>query len=75
VERTPCVEDKRATNARLTEAGFAKVVQTAPGHVATVRQNVIDPLTAEDVADLDRVMGRILDTLDPEHRFNPAARE
>jgi DNA-binding MarR family transcriptional regulator len=73
VERTPCVEDKRATNAHLTEAGFAKVVATAPGHVATVRENVIDPLTADDVADLDRIMGRILDTLDPEHRFNSPA--
>jgi DNA-binding MarR family transcriptional regulator len=74
VERTPCMEDKRATNAHLTDAGFGKVVATAPGHVATVRENVIDPLTADDVADLDRIMGRILDTLDPEHRFNPEAR-
>ncbi|MFU8947370.1 MarR family winged helix-turn-helix transcriptional regulator [Mycetocola zhadangensis] len=73
VERTPCVEDKRATNAHLTEAGFAKVVATAPGHVATVRENVIDPLTADDVADLDRIMRRILDTLDPEHKFNSPA--
>ena len=74
LERTPCSEDKRATNARLTSAGIDKVVATAPGHVATVRENVIDPLSAEDVADLDRIMGRILDTLDPEHKFNPATR-
>ena len=74
LERTPCSEDKRATNAQLTSVGFDKVVATAPGHVATVRENVIDPLTAEDVAGLDRIMGRILDTLDPEHKFNPAAR-
>ena len=70
VERKPCKEDKRATNAHLTDAGWEKVVATAPGHVNTVRENVIDPLTPEDVADLDRIMGRILDTLDPEHRFN-----
>lgn len=74
LERTPCAEDKRATNAHLTQAGFEKVVATAPGHVATVRENVIDPLSAEDLADLDRIMGRILDTLDPEHKFNPGAR-
>ncbi|MCP2030969.1 DNA-binding MarR family transcriptional regulator [Okibacterium sp. HSC-33S16] len=74
IERTPCLEDKRATNAHLTEEGYAKVVATAPGHVATVRENVIDPLSAEDIADLDRIMSRILDTLDPEHRFNPDAR-
>ncbi len=33
VERFPCPEDGRATNARLTEAGWTKVVDTAPGHV------------------------------------------
>jgi DNA-binding MarR family transcriptional regulator len=75
VERTPCAEDKRATNAHLTAEGYAKVVATAPGHVTTVRENVIDPLNAEDIADLDRVMSRILDTLDPEHRFNPDSRD
>ena len=73
IKRTACVEDRRATNAQLTDAGLEKVVETAPGHVTTVRDNVIDPLTAEDVADLDRIMGHILATIDPEHRFNPAA--
>ena len=65
VRRVPCPQDRRATNAVLTAKGWAKVVATAPGHVATVRQHVIDPLTATDVADLDRIMGRILGTLDP----------
>src|SRR3954465_3405036 len=40
VERFPCPEDGRATNARLTEDGWAKVVATAPGHVETVREHV-----------------------------------
>jgi len=70
VERTACAEDRRATNATLTEAGWQKVVATAPGHVETVRDNVIDPLTAEDVADLERVMSRVLAKLDPDNRFN-----
>ena len=73
IERTPCIEDRRATNARLTDNGFEKVVETAPGHVTNVRENVIDPLTAEDVDDLDRIMDRILGTIDPEHRFNPGS--
>ena len=73
IERTACAEDRRATNATLTDAGWQKVVATAPGHVHTVRENVIDPLTAEDVADLNRVMGRVLAKLDPDHRFNYAA--
>lgn len=69
IERAPCPEDRRATNAQLTEAGWEKVVATAPGHVATVRENVIDPLTADDVADLNRIMGKMLVKLDPENRF------
>jgi len=63
VRRQPCAQDRRATNAVLTSNGWAKVVATAPGHVATVRQGVIDSLTTADVADLDRTMGRILRAL------------
>ena len=69
VDRAPCPDDRRATNATLTEAGWQKVVATAPGHVDTVRENVIDPLSAADVADLDRIMSQLLRTLDPENRF------
>jgi DNA-binding MarR family transcriptional regulator len=69
VRRAPCADDRRATNAALTANGWAKVVATAPGHVATVHQTVIDPLTATDVADLDRIMGRILGALDPSNKM------
>ena len=69
VERRPCPEDRRATNARLTELGWQKVVDTAPGHVATVRQTVIDPLDENDIEDLGRVMGKVLAQLDPENRI------
>lgn len=69
IERMPCPDDRRATNAQLTDAGWEKVVATAPGHVGTVRENVIDPLTAADVADLNRIMGKMLVKLDPENRF------
>jgi len=69
VARTPCPSDRRATNAMLTEEGWRKVVATAPGHVGTVRSRILDPLDERDVADLDRVMGRILSRLDPDGRF------
>ena len=69
IARTPCEEDRRATNAELTQLGWEKVVATAPGHVTTVRENVIEPLDARDIADLDRIMGKVLDRLDPEGRF------
>jgi hypothetical protein len=69
VLREICPDDRRATNATLTSSGWAKVVATAPGHVATVRQNVIDPLTTADIVDLDRIMGRILGALDPSNHL------
>ncbi len=69
LERSPCPEDRRATNAALTEAGWRKVVATAPGHVATVVDSIIDPLTAADLADLERIAGRMLSRLDPDGRF------
>ncbi|SKA98283.1 transcriptional regulator, MarR family [Agreia bicolorata] len=69
IERTPCPGDRRATNAQLTDSGWEKVGATAPGHVGTVRDYVIDPLDEQDVADLHRIMGKILGKLDPENRL------
>jgi DNA-binding MarR family transcriptional regulator len=66
LERTPCAGDRRATNARLTEAGWAKVQETAPGHVAHVRRQVIDALTPEQVAQLGVIAEAILRRLDPD---------
>ena len=71
VTRAPCPADRRATNASLTEEGWRKVVATAPGHVETVRARILDALDERDVADLDRIMARVLTRLDPEGRFLP----
>ena len=65
VERFPCPEDGRATNARLTDAGWDVVVAAAPGHVATVRRNVLDPLTREQVSQLRDIADALLARLDP----------
>jgi DNA-binding MarR family transcriptional regulator len=65
VERFPCPEDRRATNARLTQAGWAHVQQAAPGHVATVRQHVVDALTDEQIDQLADIGDAILARLDP----------
>ena len=66
VERLPCPDDARATNARLTAAGWRKVREAAPGHVANVRENVIDALTAEQVAQLNAIAEAILGRIDPD---------
>jgi DNA-binding MarR family transcriptional regulator len=68
VERFPCPEDARATNARLTANGWEKVQRTAPGHVATARRHVIDALTPEQVGQLKAITDAILGTFDPDDR-------
>jgi DNA-binding MarR family transcriptional regulator len=65
VERFPCPEDRRATNARLTDAGWAKVVETAPGHLETVRAHVIDVLDREQLEALTGICDALLAGLDP----------
>ena len=65
VQRQPCPEDRRATNAHLTDAGWDAVRRTAPGHVATVRHHVLDALTPEQVEQLTAITDAILGRLDP----------
>ncbi|MGA5299127.1 MarR family winged helix-turn-helix transcriptional regulator [Nucisporomicrobium flavum] len=60
VERTTCPQDGRYTNAVLTEAGWEKVRQSAPGHVAAVRELVLDALSDDDLARLGDMARRIM---------------
>jgi DNA-binding MarR family transcriptional regulator len=69
VARQPCPEDRRATNAVLTPAGWDKIVRAAPRHVATVRELVIDMLTPTQLAQLARICERLLVRLDPDGRM------
>ena len=63
--RFPCPEDARATNVRLTGAGRATVRSAAPGHVATVREHVLDALTPQQVRQLRGITDAVLSGLDP----------
>lgn len=65
VVRRPSEEDGRITVATLTAAGYAQVVSAAPGHVATVREYVIDALTPEQLAQLKAIGAAIHQKLDP----------
>lgn len=49
IERSPCPEDRRATNARLTADGRRELIRSVPGHIATARRLVIDALTPEQL--------------------------
>ncbi|GAA5054663.1 MarR family winged helix-turn-helix transcriptional regulator [Nocardia callitridis] len=65
VERIPSPADARSTNAHLTETGWEKVHQAAPGHAAAVRDNIIDALRPEQVGQLQEIADAILARLDP----------
>ena len=57
-------EDRRATVATLTDSGYTKVVETAPGHVRAVRKLVFDPLTKQQVQQLGKITAQIEATLE-----------
>lgn len=64
VRRCPSPDDGRITVATLTEAGYEELVEAAPGHVATVRQYVIDALTPEQLGQLKAIADQILQKVD-----------
>jgi DNA-binding MarR family transcriptional regulator len=49
VAREPSAEDRRVTLAVLTPAGFERLAAAAPDHVASVRRQLLDHLTAAQV--------------------------
>jgi DNA-binding MarR family transcriptional regulator len=74
VSRATCPEDRRAKNVTLTDAGWAKVVQAAPGHVENVRRLVLDRLTPEQVGQLSEIAKALLGQLDPEGKVFASTR-
>ncbi len=57
--RSPDPEDGRYTLASLTDTGYALVTEAAPIHVRAVRELVLDPLTATDLAALTRIAAKL----------------
>ena len=66
VRRAPDPADGRYTLATLTETGWGKVVQAAPGHVAEVRRLVVDQLTKAQLRQLRDIGRRIRRGIDPD---------
>lgn len=65
VERRPAEADGRITVATITDSGYEFLVAAAPGHVATVREFVIDGLTPEQLGQLKTIADQILARVDP----------
>jgi DNA-binding MarR family transcriptional regulator len=72
VARQPCEDDARGALISLTKQGLATLEAAAPPHVASVRRHMIDLLTAEEVAVLDTIAGKVIAHLAAEvHRGRP----
>jgi DNA-binding MarR family transcriptional regulator len=73
IRRFPCPEDRRATNATITDKGMELIDEAAPGHVETVRQYVLDALSPEQLRQLYEIAGAMLTRLDPDERLTATA--
>jgi DNA-binding MarR family transcriptional regulator len=65
VVRFPDPDDGRYTIASLTDEGYEVVAAAAPTHLRTVRQFVLDPLTAADRQALARIATKLSVTIPP----------
>jgi DNA-binding MarR family transcriptional regulator len=63
VRREPDPADGRYTNAVLTDAGWRLLVDSAPAHVAKVRELVIDALSPDQLRQLRTVSERIIERI------------
>ena len=70
LERSGCVERRslpnrggRHTEARLTDAGFAKLEEAAPHHVEGVRENLVDIADPADFAAVGRVFDAVAEKI------------
>lgn len=61
VVRTPVPGDRRGVNCVMTDAGYAALVDAAPGHVTAVRRLLVDTLTDEEFMVLGRAMAKVAD--------------
>ena len=62
VQRERHPEDGRVQIAMLTDAGYDKVVESAPGHADAVQQLIFDRLTPAQIRQLTRLADALLET-------------
>lgn len=63
VERIPAPDDGRGQLATLTDAGYRKLVEAAPGHARAVREILFDGLNPELLAAFGEICDRALSEL------------
>jgi DNA-binding MarR family transcriptional regulator len=65
VRREDCSNDGRGTYACLTPRGLRTIEEAAPRHVASIRRNLFDHLSADQVAALGQLAETIVQRLAP----------
>jgi DNA-binding MarR family transcriptional regulator len=55
---------RRVTLVTMTDEGYEVLVEAAPGHVETVKSLIYDGLSEDDVANLHKLMGHILERIE-----------
>ena len=68
VRRTSCPTDRRGVIAELTQAGYDRLVEAAPTHVAGVRAHLVDVADPHDFAAMGRVFTAVAEALEDETR-------
>jgi DNA-binding MarR family transcriptional regulator len=59
IERSPCPDDARGTEARITEAGRARVHEASRTHLAGVRRRFLARFSPTELATLAQQLGRL----------------
>ncbi|MHA7132074.1 MarR family winged helix-turn-helix transcriptional regulator [Oerskovia turbata] len=59
VRRVASADDRRGVNCVMTDAGFAELAASAPGHVTAVRRFMVDVLTPAQLRNLGEAMSAI----------------
>jgi len=65
VAREADAQDGRTRHAALTEAGWRRLGEAAPGHVDLVQELFVAPLSRTQLKQLERIGQRLLAVLDP----------
>ena len=65
VDRQPCSDDRRGYFAVLTPQGWDFLVASAPTHVASVREHLVDALTPDEFAEFGRLCAKVAERLRP----------
>ncbi|MFC7711106.1 MarR family winged helix-turn-helix transcriptional regulator [Micromonospora lupini] len=76
ITRSPSPDDERSVMVTVTDVGRDLIAQVLPGHVDRVRDLLFEPLTGDDVAALNSVLGRVRDHMRaaPPRSAKPRAR-